>query len=467
MIRRVLAVLAIAVVPFIVLLTALAPVAHAAPSSPVSVADVVTSAFSGTISGQVGASPCPSDDFLTFAGSYPGSAAVGTVNFSVAGCYLPTSSFSSGSFTITTNVGTLTGSASGPVAIIGTPPNDLRYQFELTLSVTMGTGSFAGTTGNLQAVLVPPSEALTSFEGTVTDFFTQVLVPSQSTGIPSPVSGVTYLDAAAYPAPGVSVTKVVFEVNSQVIATATLTYYGWLAQWNTTTNLASGIYDLVSVVTDTDGNTATSFPVQIQVNNPLPTTTILIPSNGATLSGGSSVLDATASSPDGAPISVKFTGNAALNGVFGSLGTATPTPYGYIYFWNTTAVPNGTYTLQSLVTDIAGNGAYSTGISVTVANPPPTTAVLIPSSGANVSGISSLLDASASANVTYLTFELSGGTLSDQVIATATPTYYGWLAQWNTTSVPNGTYTLESVASYSRYFLSSGTSAPVMITVAN
>jgi hypothetical protein len=119
------------------------------------------------------------------------------------------------------------------------------------------------------------------------------------------------------------------------------------------------------------------------------------------------------------------------------------------------------------VTDVAGNFTYSTGISVTVANPPPTTAILIPSSGARVSGISSLLDASASANVTYVTFELSGGTLSDQLIATATPTYYGWLAKWNTTSVPNGTYTLQSVASYSRYFASSGTSASVTITVAN
>ena len=41
---------------------------------------------------------------------------------------------------------------------------------------------------------------------------------------------------------------------------------------------------------------------------------------------------------------------------------------------------------------------------------------------------------------------MSGGTLTNQVIATATPTIYGWLAQWNTTTVPNGTYSLESVA---------------------
>ena len=118
--------------------------------------------------------------------------------------------------------------------------------------------------------------------------------------------------------------------------------------------------------------------------------------------------------------------------------------------WNTTSVPNGTYTLQSLVTDVAGNGAYSAGTSVTVSNPTPTTAVLIPSTGASVSGTSSLLGASASANVTYVTFELSGGTLSDQVIATGTLTLYGWLARWNTTTVPDGTYTLQSVASYSR-----------------
>jgi hypothetical protein len=109
---------------------------------------------------------------------------------------------------------------------------------------------------------------------------------------------VTYLDALAYDAPGVSITKVVFEINDQVVATATPTYYGWLAQWNTA-SVASGIYDLVSVATDANGNTLTSFPMTILVENPMPTTAVLIPSSGAILSGGSSVLDATASSPAG------------------------------------------------------------------------------------------------------------------------------------------------------------------------
>jgi len=466
MIGRLLAVLGLVAFTFAVVPTA---VVSAAGASTVSVADVVSSSpFSGTVSSQSGANGC-SYDFLTFTSSYPGSAAVGTVNLNVAGCFNSDANSFTGSFTITTGVGTLSGSTSGPVAITytttgGIPPvvTPVSDNFELTLSVTAGTGSFAGATGTLQALLDTPYNNFgSSFEGTITDFFTQILVPEA--GI---VSGVTILDAGAYDAPG-AITKLVFEVNGQVVASATPTWYGWLAQWNTTTSIASGIYNLESVATNSDGNTATSFPVQIQVNNPPPTTRILIPSSGATLSGTSAVLDATASSPDGAPISVKFTGSGALNGVFGSLGTATLTLYGYIFVWNTTSVPNGTYTLQSLVTDVAGNYEYSTGVSVTVANPTPTTAVLIPSGGASVSGTSSLLDASASATVTYVAFELSGGTINgEQLIATATPTYYGWLAEWNTTSVPNGTYKIQSVASYSRYF-SGGTSAPVTITVAN
>ena len=59
-----------------------------------------------------------------------------------------------------------------------------------------------------------------------------------------------------------------------------------------------------------------------------------------------------------------------------------------------------------------------------------------------------VLDASASSGVTQVQYELTRGSLTDSVVATASPTYYGWLANWNTTAVPNGTYTLQSVASY-------------------
>jgi hypothetical protein len=114
------------------------------------------------------------------------------------------------------------------------------------------------------------------------------------------------------------------------------------------------------------------------------------------------------------------------------------------------------------------NGVSTTSapITITVNNPPPTTAVGVPANNATVSGTQDL-DASASAGVTQVTYELSGGpaNLSDDVIATGTPTLYGWLAAWNTTAVLNGTYTLQSVAAYPNGV--STTSAPITITVSN
>ena len=42
-------------------------------------------------------------------------------------------------------------------------------------------------------------------------------------------------------------------------------------------------------------------------------------------------------------------------------------------------------------------------------------------------------------------FELTGGSLTNYVIATGTPTIYGYLVYWNSTSVSDGTYVLQSV----------------------
>ncbi len=93
--------------------------------------------------------------------------------------------------------------------------------------------------------------------------------------------------------------------------------------------------------------------------------------------------------------------------------------------------------------------------------------MLIPSGGASLSGTAALLDASASsaAGIASVTFEVSGNGLSDHVIGTATPTIYGWLAQWNTTTVPNGTYSLESVATDT--VAETTTSSPITINVDN
>jgi acetyl esterase len=190
------------------------------------------------------------------------------------------------------------------------------------------------------------------------------------------------------------------------------------------------------------------------------TTTVVLPSNGSTLSG-TQYLDAT-TSPGLTKVQYELSGGGLTDSV---IATATPTLYGWLASWNSTSVPNGTYTLQSVATDNLAETTSSSPITVTVNNPPPTTSVVIPSTGATQSGTTALLDASASAGVTSVTYEVSGGSLSDQVVATATPTLYGWLAEWNTTTIPNGTYTLQSVASYAGKV--SGTSQGISITIAN
>jgi hypothetical protein len=198
-------------------------------------------------------------------------------------------------------------------------------------------------------------------------------------------------------------------------------------------------------------------------NNTLPFTSVFIPSNGAFLTG-SQYLDASASDIFGVTkVEFHLTGGT-LNDAL--IATATLTRYGWLAGWDTTTVPDGTYTLQSVAYDTNGNTGLRTGITVTVANPPPVTSVFIPSNGASLTG-SQLLDASASdiVGVTKVEFHLTGGTLNDALIATATPTYYGWLAGWDTTTVPNGTYTLQSVA-YDAVG-NSGQSTGITVTVAN
>ncbi len=72
---------------------------------------------------------------------------------------------------------------------------------------------------------------------------------------------------------------------------------------------------------------------------PSPTTSVLVPSNGATLSG-STTLDASASNATSVEFRL-FGGSYGYNAPV--LCTATQTYYGWLCSWNTTTVPNGSY----------------------------------------------------------------------------------------------------------------------------
>jgi lysophospholipase L1-like esterase len=196
-----------------------------------------------------------------------------------------------------------------------------------------------------------------------------------------------------------------------------------------------------------------------------PTTSVIIPSSSGSTLSGNALLDATASGGGGGnEVQFALTGGS-LNQTI--VGTAAPTIYGYLSQLNTTTVPNGSYTLQSVATDSVGNTTFSSGVQVTIANAPPTTSVIIPSSSGSTLSGTALLDATATdaGGVAKVQFALTGGSLNQTIVGTAVPTIYGYLYQLNTTTVSNGSYTLQSVASDAGG--NSGFSSGVQVTIAN
>jgi hypothetical protein len=298
---------------------------------------------------------------------------------------------------------------------------------------------------------------------------TTVLVPSTGATL-SGTSAV--LDASASASAGVAKVEFVLTGGSysqSVIGTATPTLYGYIALWDTT-GPSNGPYTLQSLVTGADGQTAYSPGIAITVNNVPPSTAIVIPANPVALVTGTSVLlDATVS-PGTYPPATSVVFQIYIRGSERVIATATPTIWGWIAFWDSTSVPNGCqgadtdYALQSVAAFPGGATATSGALFVSVLNPLPSTTLGVPSNGATVTG-GQWLDASASPGTTDVDFELTGGTLTNYVIATGTPTYFGWLGGFDSTTVPNGSYTLTSRLRYGP--CGTWTSPGVSITISN
>ena len=97
-----------------------------------------------------------------------------------------------------------------------------------------------------------------------------------------------------------------------------------------------------------------------------PTVAVSAPAPGATVSGTTTTVNATASDNVGV-VGVQFTLDGAN---LGAEDTSSP----YSVNWNTTTATNGTHALRAIARDAATNSTTSTPVSVTVSNatPPPT-----------------------------------------------------------------------------------------------
>ena len=226
---------------------------------------------------------------------------------------------------------------------------------------------------------------------------------------------------------------------------------------------------LGNLVNDFNFSQAPRPPAPLPVN---PTTTLtelntalVAPSTGAYLSGTKSLSAMTTDNVTITKVEFRLVGGV-LSGRL--LATGSPLGSDWVASWDTTSLPDGPYSIQSVAYDSSGSVSYSVPVLIGIDNTPPATTVLVPSSGATLSGHQAL-DASAAGSgkvpISRVEFHLTGGALNNTLVATAGPTLYGWLAAWDSTSVPNGSYSLVSVATDAAG--NTGTSSPVPVTVAN
>ena len=201
-----------------------------------------------------------------------------------------------------------------------------------------------------------------------------------------------------------------------------------------------------------------------------PSTEVVVPSSGATVAGTRVILDAGASA---GVTQVKFELTAAQL-VYAVLFAA-PTYYGWITLWNSTTLRDGTYTLTSIATE-GGSSAASPGISITVSNGSPSVSIVVPSSGATVSGKHAVLDAVASPGVSQVTFDLIAtgcpnvSTIFPPIYICAiggVPTIYGWIGTFDSTDWANGSYPLFTIAAYPSGQGSAGPEAMSTVDVDN
>jgi hypothetical protein len=281
------------------------------------------------------------------------------------------------------------------------------------------------------------------------------VAPTVSITAPAAGQVVGTVSVTASASDNVGVAGVQFQVNGANLG-AEDTSAPYSVSWNTTT-LANGNYTLTAKARDAAGNTTTSAPVAVTVNNApdtqAPVVSITNPAAGNV--SGTISITATASDNIGV-VGVQL----LLNGAnLGSEFTSAP----YTYSWNTNSLANGTYTLNARARDAAGNTSTSADVVVTVNNVPdtqaPTVSITAPAAG-NVTGTVTLsANASDNIGVVGVQFLLNGANLGTE--DTAAP----YSISWNTSTVTNGSYTLTAKARDAAGNVT--TSAGVAVTVNN
>lgn len=235
------------------------------------------------------------------------------------------------------------------------------------------TSSVSNNTYGLYAKVYDTSGNVTT-TSTVSIAVNNVVIPPPDTTAPtvsvnSPtanqtVSGTIAVNATATDNTGV--TKVEFYRGTTLIDTDT-TANPYEVPLDTT-SLSNGTYTITAKAFDAAGNIGTSSVVTITVNNIVPDTTapavsISSPASGATVTGATVNLVATATDNIGVSTVTFYKSDDTVLGTAVSSGSNN-----YTFNWNSTSTTNGAFTFYAKAYDASGNFSQSSNRSVTINN---------------------------------------------------------------------------------------------------
>lgn len=190
-----------------------------------------------------------------------------------------------------------------------------------------------------------------------------------------------------------------------------------------------------------------------------PSVSIASPTDGATISGDSLNLTASASD-DGAVVSVVFFVDDVSIGIDN-------TDDGWTAVWDLDGIADGVHTIHAVATDdaLTPQQTVSAAITVTVDNEdsPPTVSMSAPGDGAAVTGQTTLVaDASDDGAVTRVEFYVGGAKVGEDTDATG-----GWTHDWDSAGVSDGPILVHAAATDDGGIPQTTLSASISVTADN
>jgi len=311
-----------------------------------------------------------------------------------------------------------------------------------TRSCALATGSLADGSYELRARAV--DAAGNAGTSTVLTRTVDNTAPSVTLTDPLLLHGTVALGSTSGDGAGTGVASVRYEYRSgagpwTTACTGSTGAFG--CSWDTT-GVADGLYDLRAVATDGTGLATTSATISSRRVDNAPPSAVTLTDPGSPLQG---TLGFTGTAVDGGSGIASWTVQyrPAGGGAWTDACSGTSSPYSCN--WNPTGVADALYDLRALGVDAAGNGLGSSVLSNRrIDNNGPATTFTDPGSPlrATVPLAATATDPAGVTSVAFRRRPAGGGTWTTLCTDNATP----YTCAWNTTTVTDGSYDLEALA---------------------